>query len=297
MSPKKLSFLCVAISISLTSHGQNTLQLQIEELAKSTSGNLGVYATIIETGEAVSYNDDKHFPMQSVYKFPIAMAVLDKVDRGKLKLDTIIHVDKADYIPLGGHSPIRDKFPDGVAMKLSELVEYNVVQSDGTACDVLLRLVGGTDAANKYIHKLGIKDIAIATTEMVQVANDTIQYRNWVTPKAMSNLLRIFYTKDILSKESKALLLKLMTDSPTGPKRLKGLLPTGTRVAHKTGSSGTYNDLTRATNDVGIITLPNGKHLAISVFLSDSYAERIERELIIAKVAKACYDFWVRYSD
>lgn len=290
---QKLITLSLAISFgNVSCFGQNSLHAQFEVIARGTSGNLGIYASIIETGEAASYNGDKHFPMQSVYKFPIAMAVLDRVDKGQLRLDQMIQVGKDEYIPIGGHSPIRDKFPEGIEMKLSELIEYNVAQSDGTACDVLLRLLGGTEAANQYVHKLGVKDIAIATTEMIQVANDTIQYRNWVTPRAMSDLLTIFYTKDILSKESKAFLLKLMTESPTGPKRLKGFLPTGTIVAHKTGSSGTYNGLARATNDAGIITLPNGKHLAVSVFLSDSYAEYSDRELVIAKVAKAAYDFW-----
>ena len=292
MSPQKLMTLFLTISFgSLSSVAQNVLQSEFEKLAKNTSGNLGIYATIIETGEVAVHNEDSHFPMQSVYKFPIAMAVLDRVDKGELNLDEIIAVDTKEYIPTGGHSPIRDKFPDGVEMKLSELIEYNVAQSDGTACDVLLRLLGGTEVANAYVHKLGVKEIAIATTEMIQVANDTIQYSNWVTPKAMSNLLTIFYTKDILSKKSKAFLLKLMTESPTGPKRIKGLLPAGTIVAHKTGSSGTYNGLARATNDVGIITLPNGNHLVVSVFLSDSYAEYSDRELVIAKVAKAAYDF------
>jgi beta-lactamase class A len=83
-----------------------------------------------------------------------------------------------------------------------------------------------------------------------------------------------------------------MIQSGPGAKRIKGLLPQGTIVAHKTGTSGTINGLTRATNDVGIITLPNGNHLAIAVFISDSYDSHADRELAIAKAAKAAFDFW-----
>jgi beta-lactamase class A len=83
-----------------------------------------------------------------------------------------------------------------------------------------------------------------------------------------------------------------MTQTPTGLKRIKGLLPAGTVVAHKTGSSGTVNGLTAATNDVGLITLPNGKHLAVAVFVSDSTANDAAREEVIARVARATWDEW-----
>ena len=286
------SLAAVFVFVSVFSFGQNSLQTQIDQLAKTVKGNLGFCAMIIETGEKVSYNGDRQFPMQSVYKFPIAMAVLNKVDEGNLKLDQSIHVDSIDFIPKGGHSPLRENFPEGIDITIKELIRYNVSESDGTACDVLLRLLGGTEHANRYIHKLGVKDIAIATTEKIQVANDSIQYQNWTTPNAMTKLLQIFYTTNKLSEKSKTLLLNDMIESTPGPKRLKGLLPPGTIVAHKTGTAGTYNGLTRATNDTGIVTLANGKHLAITVFISDSYDSQADRELTIAKASKAAFDFW-----
>jgi beta-lactamase class A len=294
--PKKLKFnvsLCFSfVFMTFFSFGQNVLQTQIDQLAKNVKGNLGFCAMILETGEKVSYNGDKQFPMQSVYKFPIAMAVLSKVDEGKLKLDQSIRVDRVDFIPKAGHSPIREEFPEGTDITIKELLRYNVAESDGTACDVLLRLLDGPENANQYIHKLGVKDIAISTTEMLQVSNDSIQYQNWATPNSMTKLLQIFYMTDKLSDKSKTLLLNDMIESTPGPKRLKGQLPSGTIVAHKTGTAGTFNGLTRATNDAGIITLPNGKHLAITVFISDSYDSHSDRELTIAKASKAAFDFW-----
>ena len=81
-----------------------------------------------------------------------------------------------------------------------------------------------------------------------------------------------------------------MSESSTGPQRLKGLLPAGTVVAHKTGSSWTENGITAATNDIGIVTLPNGRHLAIAVFVSDSPADQATREGVIAKIARAVWE-------
>ena len=273
--------------------GQVRLEGAIAEIARQINGRVGVYALVIETGDMVSYHGEDKFPMQSVYKFPIGMAVLDQVDEGRLALDQIIRVETSDYIPDNGHSPLRDKYPKGTTMTVRQLLNYSVTESDGSASDVLLRLLGGISKAQEYVHNLGISDIAIATTEQVQVADDLIQYQSWATPRAMSLLFKVFYFDDVLSEDSKAFLLQLL--SPTGPwfsRRIKGLLPEGITVFHKTGTSGTIDGLTRATNDAGIMVLPDGKHIALSVFITDSYASQQERELAIAKVARAVYDYY-----
>lgn len=278
---------------SMASFGQDILRAKMEQFAKNVNGQVGVSGLVIETGASISFNGDKRFPMQSVYKFPIAMAVLYKVDKGEFSLNDTIKIHKTEYIPKNGHSPIRDEFPNGTNLTIRDLLKYNIQESDGTACDVLLRLLGGTKNAEQYIRQLGITDIAISTTEMVQVANDTIQYENWATPQAMSQLLKVFYDSGNLSAKSRALLLNDMSvSSPWFDRRIKGLLPQGTTVAHKTGTAGTNNGLTRATNDAGIITLPNGYHLAISVFISDSYASQQEREATIAKISRTAFDYY-----
>jgi beta-lactamase class A len=116
------------------------------------------------------------------------------------------------------------------------------------------------------------------------------QYRNWATPKGAVMLLAALQSQRGLSTKSQALLLKLMTEAIPGAKRLKGELPTGTVVAHKTGTGGTRNGITSATNDIGIIALPDGRHLAVAVFVSDSAANDEIRDAIIARMAKAAWD-------
>jgi beta-lactamase class A len=120
---------------------------------------------------------------------------------------------------------------------------------------------------------------------------ELVQYQNWATPLAMLKLLRALHEGRGLSAPSRALLLQLMTESVTGPRRIKGLLPAGAVVAHKTGTSNTAGGLTRATNDVGIITLPDGRHMAVAVFVSDSRADEKTRERVIAKIARAAWDW------
>jgi beta-lactamase class A len=270
----------------------NELRDRIEQISQAARGRVGVKATVLETGESVTLNGDQQFPMQSVYKFPIGMTVLAQVDRGKLKLDQQVRVEASDFVSDLQHSPIRDENPQGVELSLAELLKYMVSESDGTACDVLLKLVGGPEVVTQYLRDLGVNGIVVANTEKEIGQDKAVQYRNYASPNAAVVLLRALHEGQGLSESSQALLRKLMTQTPTGLQRIKGLLPDGTVVAHKTGTSRTVDGVTAATNDVGLVTLPNGRHMAIAVFVSDSGANNAVREEVIAKVAKAAWDEW-----
>jgi len=268
------------------------LRNQIEQIAAAAKGHVGVAAVVLETGATVSLNPHDHFPMQSVYKLPIGMAVMKQVDAGKVRLDQKVRVTKDDFIGRAAHSPIRDKYPNGTELTVNELMGWMLVESDGTASDVLMKLIGGPETIQAVLTELGIKDMIVLDTEKAFAQDHSLQFRNWATPEAAVVLLRALHERRGLSESSQMLLLKYMTESRPGAKRLKGLLPAGTIVAHKTGTSGTENGITAATNDIGIITLPNGRHLAIAVFVADSAADEATREGVIAKIAKAVWDKW-----
>ena len=270
------------------------LEKLIAKIAEEAKGKVGVAAVVLETGDSASLNADQHFPMQSVYKLPISMAVLHEVDDEKLALDEQIGVTKDDFVSPNQHSPIRDKNPDGAVLTVRELIQFAVTESDGTASDVLMNLAAGPDAIQQYLAAIGTKDLIVANTEKELALNWQTQYANFATPNAAVTLLRDLHEGNGVSEENRKVLLKFMTGSSPGAKRLKGLLPAGTAVAHKTGTSGTQNGITAATNDIGIITLPNGKHIAIAVFVSDSPADEKVRESVIAKIGKAVWDKWAK---
>src|SRR5262249_18692709 len=155
---------------------------------------------------------------------------------------------------------------------VAELIHFAIAESDGTASDALLRLAGGADDATAYVRGLGVADMAIAASEAAMSRDVMVQYTNFSTPPAAVPLLAAPQSVPKIPQRTGAILLNEMTNSTPGARRLKGLLPAGTRVAHKTGTDGTIDGMTRATNDIGIITLPNGRHIAIAVFVKDSTA-------------------------
>jgi beta-lactamase class A len=268
------------------------LEAQIAEIAAEAKGRVGVAARVLETGEEVGLNAREHFPMQSVYKLPIAMAVLRRVDRGELKLDQSVRVEKSDFVREGQYSPIRDKNPKGTSMTVAELLRYAVSESDGTASDVLMNLAGGAQAVVAFLNEIKVTEINVVNSEKEIGRDWQTQYENWATPAAAVELLAAVNERRGLSRESQALLWKLLVDSIRGEKRLKGQLPAGTVVAHKTGTGGTRAGVNSATNDIGIVTLPNGRHAAIAVFVSDSPTDEATREAVIAKVARVVWDKW-----
>ena len=287
----RISVLILLLPI-LTFAQQAKLKSEIETISKQAKGIVGVGVMDLKTQETLLINQDHKFPMQSTFKFPLAIAVLDLVDKGKYKLDQKIHVTKTQLDP-ETHSPMRDKRPNqDFDITLAELLSYSVSESDNNACDILFELAGGTKKVNDYIHSLGVKDIAIVATEKEMKAGWDVQYTNYARPSAYLQLLQIAYERKKLSKASHDFLWKTLVEGPTGLKRIKGQLPKGTEVAHKTGTSGTSDKgIAAATNDVGIVKLPDGKDIAVVVFVSDAAADIETRELVIAQIAKAVWDY------
>lgn len=267
------------------------LRQQIQGVVGTARTDVGVAVLHLEKGDTLTVNGNKHYPMQSVYKFPVAMAVLDQVDKGNLSLQQKIRLTRRDLLP-DTWSPLRDKYPGAnVDVTLEEILRYTVSQSDNNGCDVLFRLLGGTRPVDAYVRSLGVQGMAIAATEEEMHRAWDVQFTNWCEPAAMTALLKVFYQRKHLSAASTDLLWKLMVETPTGPDRIKGLLPGGTVVAHKTGTSDTNaQGIAAATNDAGIVTLPNGEHVAVVVYVANSPADAKTREATIARITRAVWD-------
>jgi beta-lactamase class A len=143
------------------------------------------------------------------------------------------------------------------------------------------------------MHSAGISNISVKATEAQMKTEWPVQYTNWCEPAGMLRLLRLFYNGSLLSKGSNAFLMKIMLETDTGPNRIKGQLPVKTSVAHKTGTSDTNEQgLRAATNDVGIITLPDGRHYALAVFVSDYYGPVSKGEHLIANISRIVWDYY-----
>lgn len=273
-----------------------TLQSQIATISAQTDAMVGVTAIELESGRRISIHGDDHFPMASVFKFPVALAVLQRVDAGELKLGDAITIQPAQFSR--GHSPLRDSANGKpVTVTLRRLIELMVVESDNTAVDYFIRRFGAA-AITARLHALGGAGVRVDRpendiTEAIQmrgIAAYVRDVRDTATPDGMVRLLVAFAErKDGLTPFSHDLLAGHMTHSHN-PVRLASALPAGAVVMHKTGS------MPGVFNDVGIITSADGKHhIAIAVFTKKPAQQNDDVALrVIGQIARAVYDAFGR---
>jgi len=228
--------------------------------------------------------------MLSVFKLPLALAVLDRVEHGTISLDQTVRFLAEDRIVPRAYSPLQDQYPNaGVDVPLRELLRLTVSLSDNVAADILLRVVGGPKVVSSYIATLGIAGFHLEDNESTLHREASSLYRNWFEPAGAVQLLRKLSDGPPLTPQHLQLLLEWMTPSNrTG--RLDGELPNEVRVAHKAGTSDVVNGMAIATNDIGLIPLPDGRRLAIAVFITNSTADQSIRDKVIARIARAAYD-------
>ncbi len=255
---------------------------------------VGISITGNNAKDTLSINGDQHFPMQSVFKFHIALAMLSEIDKKHFSFNQEIKIGKKELLP-NLYSPIRDAYPNGTTLPLSEILAYTVSKSDNAGCDVLLRLLGGPKAVEEYFIKNNFKDVSVKFNEEIQQNNWELQFQNWTTPKSSNNVLSSFYynRKKLLSKKSHDFIWRTMKETETGKDRLKEQLPKTAVVCHKTGSSGTNKEgISAAVNDIGVVFLPNGQHYFISVFVTNSKEDAATNEKIIADISKATWNYF-----
>lgn len=273
---------------------QTPLQQRITAIVAQAQGTVSVACSLPGSSLDCDLHPHAHPPMQSVFKLPLALTVLHQVEQGKFTLDQPARFLPEDRILPHAYSPLQDKYPAaGVDVPLRELLRLSISLSDNTASDILLRLVGGPAAVDDYIASLGITGFHLQDGEHELHRNVAAQYRNWFEPAAAVQLLRRITGNSPLTPQHTELLLNWM--QPSGlTNRLQADLPAGTRVAHKSGTSGVDNGVAHATNDIGLIALPDGRQLAIAVFITDSTADQPTREKVIAQISRAAYDAGMR---
>jgi len=325
-SPLAVAVAAVALGtlVSAQVPGTRLVRLvnEVERLSQAAGGRVGVSAVHLETQAAFAINGNEPFPMASTFKVPIAVQLFHRVDQGEVRLDEMVTLEPSDLHP--GSGEISHLLNDpGVSLSLLNLVELMLLISDNSATDLMLEAAGGPAAVNGRLDDLGIRGIRVdrptirliadwsgvtlppqsewspdryrelsraVSADARRAAADAFESdpRDTSTPEGMTDLLRTIWIGAALNESSTAQLLDIMRRCETGPGRIKGLLPPGTEVRHKTGTIG------GTTNDVGIITLPGeAGHVALAVFVKSSRRPSADVEPVIAQIARAVYDYFL----
>lgn len=298
------------------------LKKQIEGVIQEVEGEVGVAVKHLESGEELYINGDTYFPMASVFKVPILVELMAQIIEGKFTLEDEISIQKSDQHL--GSGMLSDLDAPGIKLSIRNLINLMMMISDNSATDILLTKVGAENINNR-LRKHGIEKITVNRTcqELIMdfIGMDYEKYqglsldefsevyrkeregnpeayeearknfskvlKDQSSPYAMNRLLELIFKKEILDAESCELIVSIMLKCQTGRGRIKGELPKGTEVAHKTGTVG------GTVNDSGIIYLPDDLgQVAITVFTKDMDLKTKEVEEIIAEISRFVYDYF-----
>lgn len=302
--------------------GIERLKNHIEDVIRSLEGGVGVAVKHLESGEELEINGDTYFPMASVFKVPILVEVMAQIKEGRFSLEDEVSIQKPEQHL--GSGILSDLDAPGITLSIRNLINLMMMISDNSATDVLLTKVGAENV-NRRLRSFGLENITVNRTcqhlIMDAVGMDYEKYKglpleetiaafrrerkenpeafeqatekfgqvikDQSSPRAMNRLLELIFKKQILDEESCEHIINVLLNCQTGEGRLKGDLPKGVKVAHKTGTIG------GTVNDAGIIYLPYDLgYVAITVFTKDTEVKTEDVEDLIAQIARYVYDYF-----
>jgi beta-lactamase class A len=309
---------------------ERALEERIEDLGRAFPGEVGIAVREVEGRTMASWNGDRFFPQQSVSKFWVAITALQRVDAGALDLDERVTITRSDLTLF--NQPIAAQIgPNGYTTTLGDLMFRALTRSDNTCNDIVLRHAGGPTAVRAMIERARLSGVRFGPGERLlqsgiaglqwtpafSVGNAFYQARNAVpaarrrqafesyiddpvdgaTPEGLTMGLARLQRGELLSRESTARLLSIMSQTRTGPQRLTGGLAPGWRIAHKTGTGQVLGGTQAGYNDIGILTSPEGRHYAVAVMIGRTATPLGTRMSLMQNVTRAVIAYDQARSD
>ncbi|CAA9504486.1 MAG: Class A beta-lactamase [uncultured Sphingomonadaceae bacterium] len=306
------------------------LASRIASLGRAFPGDVGIAVRDVHEGWAASWNGDKLFPQQSVSKLWVAIALMDAVDQGRLRLTDTVTVTPADFTVF--HQPIRGSMRGGVLnTTIGDLLYRAMTQSDNTCNDILLRKIGGPEAVRAVLARGQVKDVRFGPGErLLQAGTAGLTWRpeyavgnafyaargalpasvrqsafrryladpvDGASPDGIADGLAKLKRGELISPQSAQSLIAVMYASKTGPGRMKSGSAPGWLIAHKTGTGQVLNGVQAGYNDVGLVTAPDGSTYAVAIMIGRTSIGLPTRQRLMGDVVRAVVDYETRSSD
>lgn len=274
---------------ALASNRFQELYTNIHQFISQQKAEVGV-AIIADGKDTVTVENNRRYPLMSVFKLHQALAVGDYCKRHQISFDTLLTVDSTDLQP-NTYSPLREQYPHGGKFSLKQLMEYTLHLSDNNACDILFKFIGGPAVTDRYIRNLGINDFSIQYTEDDMHRDLNLGYENWSTPLATAEVIEALLTRTLFDKPHQEFIKEALVTCQTGTSRIvHPLQDKQVTVGHKTGT-GDRNASGQliAINDAGFVQFPNGHRYTLVVFVKDSQESMEDTEAIIAQISEMVY--------
>jgi beta-lactamase class A len=317
----------LALNTRTAPRAPQALQDDLTRIAAQFREPLGLAVTDVSAGWTAGVDQNRPYPQQSVSKLWVAISVMKAIDQGRLAWDAPIILTAADRSVF--FQPVAYNIKgDGYQTRLSDLLRRALVDSDNAANDRLMREVGGPDGVAATLAGMGLtavkvgayeRDLQARTAGMVwrpeygigwnfQAAREQLPKAereaamaaylaappDGSSPAGITAALAALSRGELLSPDSTQKILSLMHAARTGPMRLKGGLPPGWSIAHKTGTGQDFEGYANGVNDVGLLTAPDGHVYAVAVMMAHTRKPVPERLPYMQAVTRAVAAQWAR---
>jgi len=306
--------------LASSSEAERELDARIRDLGRGFDGEVGIAVRDIDTGWSTNWHGDRFYPQQSVSKFWVAITALQRVDAGELDLDQRVTLTRQDLTLF--HQPIAAQIgADGYTTTLGTLMFRALTESDNTANDAVLRRAGGPGAVREMLERNHLEGVRFGPGErLLQSGIAGLQWQpafsqgnafyaarnslpidrrraafdryiedpvDGATPNGITDGLARLQRGELLSRASTERLLTIMSQTHTGPQRLRGGLAAGWTISHKTGTGQVLGSVQAGYNDIGILHAPNGRHYALAVMIGRTSTPLQTRMALMQNVVRA----------
>jgi beta-lactamase class A len=294
---RKLLLTAVAV-ILLTACRQSTgvssdykaeLKKELTAIADSAKGDVGI--ALIYDGDTLTVNNDAIYPMMSVFKLHQAVALCRMFEENGTSLDSVMTLRRSELDPDTWSPMLKDHTGEEISLPMRRLLEYTLIESDNNASnEMFVRLMppAACDSVIAGIIPRGSFEIRFNEAEMQ--ADHSQAYSNRTSPLGAAILIDRVFTDTLVGKDYQDFIKSALMRCQTGPDKISAALSEreGITIGHKTGS-GYRDDNGRlaASNDVAFITLPDGRHYSLAVFVKDFDGTDAEAAATIARISEA----------
>ena len=223
-------------------------------------------------------NGDNYYPMHSLVKFPQALYVADQMSRNGMDFDSLVTVHR-DKLMQDTWSPMLETMGETSEFSFRELLRLSLSESDNNACDLLFELFGMPEAVDAFLKELGLNHINVAVTERQMHDDFSRAADNCCTPLEMGHLL-LWFNEHKADNAYYQEIWEIMASCNTGEDRIPALFGDDCRIIHKTGTGFPPEEGLPQMNDAGIVLLPDGRILAIAVFVPHPTSDTALQEIV-----------------
>ncbi len=272
------------------SHDYKTgLEKELTAIADSAKGDVGI--ALIYDGDTLTVNNDAIYPMMSVFKLHQAVALCRMFEENGTSLDSVMTLRRSELDPDTWSPMLKDHTGEEISLPMRRLLEYTLIESDNNASnEMFVRLMSpaACDSVIAGIIPRGSFEIRFNEAEMQD--DHSRAYSNRTSPLGAAILIDRLFTDTLVGKSYQDFIKSALLQCQTGPDKISAALSEteGITIGHKTGSG--YRDengrLT-ASNDVAFVTLPDGRHYSLAVFVKDFDGTDAEAAAIIARISAA----------